>query len=376
MKQALLAALTAASGRPSIGRLMSAHPPSRAPVRIAFLGFSGFERTALASYFRLAAEREPRFELVVNLTDADYLVADADHGPSVQLVVVTERLAETVFIGSPAPEGAAASMRRPIDALHVMKALDALVQARGGAAPAPVAAPSAARPPLPTRAAPPPAVVPEVGVIVESMLRMPPLAPSAPPAPPAPPVPPVPPVPPAPPTPAATAAIATPPQPPAARRAPAAPLRPPVFVGPPAPPRALVVDDSDIARRFLTSRLLPWGVRSDAAATSAQVLEMLAQRNYGLIFLDIELGPESELDGLALCRQIKRSALAIDATVIVVSAHHSEVDRARGSLAGCDAYLGKPIHEAELAALLRRQGLLPPESLGVKPPAAPKTSPA
>jgi DNA-binding response OmpR family regulator len=138
-----------------------------------------------------------------------------------------------------------------------------------------------------------------------------------------------------------------------------------------------VVDDSDIARRFLTTRLLPWGVRSDTAVTSAQVVDLLAQRNYDLIFLDIELGPESELDGLALCRHIKRSALAISATVIVVSAHHSEVDRARGALAGCDVYLGKPIKEAELAALLRRQGLVPPESLGAKPaPAASTSTPA
>ncbi len=328
---------------------MPAQPPTRAPARVAFLGFSDFERSALASYFRLAAEREPRFELVVTLTDADYLVADADHGPSVQLVVVTERLAETVFIGSPAPEGAAASMRRPIDALHVMKALDALVQARNGAAPVAAMAPPVARPPVRAADPPPPAVVPEVGVIVESMLRMP--APAA-------------------------APLVAPVAAPVARRAPAAqppaaPARPPVFVGPPAPPRALVVDDSDIARRFLTSRLLPWGVRSDAAVTSAQVIDLLAQRNYDLIFLDIELGPESELDGLALCRHIKRSALAISATVIVVSAHHSEVDRARGSLAGCDAYLGKPIKEAELAALLRRQGLVAPEGLGAKPTAVP-----
>jgi CheY-like chemotaxis protein len=149
----------------------------------------------------------------------------------------------------------------------------------------------------------------------------------------------------------------------------------PVFVGPPPPPRALVVDDSDIARRFLTSRLLPWGVRSDTAVTSAQVVDMLAQRSYDLIFLDIELGPESELDGLALCRHIKRSALAISATVIVVSAHHSEVDRARGSLAGCDVYLGKPVKEAELAGLLRRQGLVPPEGLTARPALAPAPAP-
>jgi twitching motility two-component system response regulator PilG len=112
-------------------------------------------------------------------------------------------------------------------------------------------------------------------------------------------------------------------------------------------------------------------VRCDTATTSAQVVDLLAERNYDLIFLDIELGPDSELDGLALCRHIKRSALAIDATVAVVSAHHSEVDRARGALAGCDVYLGKPIKDAELATLLRRLRLQPPEGWPGKPAAAP-----
>jgi CheY-like chemotaxis protein len=325
-------ALTAAGRRTNIAHPMPAHQPSIAPARIAFLGFSDFERTALASYFRLAAEREPRFEMVYTLTDADYLVADADHGPSVQLVLVTERLAETVFIGSTAPAGAAASMRRPIDALHVMKALSALVQARGGA-PAPVW-PRPAVPPAPSSAL-------ASGVIVESMLlRAPPPA------------------------------------------SPAPPARAPRFIGPPAPPRALVVDDSDIARRFLVSRLQPWGVRSDTAATSDQVVALLERHNYELIFLDIELGPDSELDGLALCRLIKRSALAIDATVVVVSAHHSEIDRARGALAGCDVYLGKPIQDTELATLLRRQRLVqpanwsaPPAVAGTRAGAAAKTSP-
>ena len=334
---------------------MSTPPVPRASVRIALLGFSEFERSALASCFRLAAQREPRFELVVTLTDADYLVADADHGPSVQLVEVTERLAVTVCIGLHAPEGAAVSMRRPIDALQVMKALAALVQARGGGlptsmpTPTPVPARPAVRPVARSGDAPLPPVVPERGVIVQSMLRMPPPSGLAEPVP--------------------ELAPELAPEP-----GPVAPAAPPMFVGPPAPPRALVVDDSDIARRFLTGRLLPWGLRSDTASTSAQVIELLAQRSYEVIFLDVELGPDSEMDGLALSCLIKRSALAISASVIVVSAHNSEVDRARGSLAGCDGYLGKPIKEAELAMLLRRQGLRPPEGLAAL--AAPTAAPA
>ena len=379
---------------------MPDHPPTPLPARIAFLGFSDFERTALASYFRLASERESRFQLVVTLTDADYLVADADHGPSVQLVVVTERLAETVFIGSAAPKGAGATMHRPIDALHVMKALDALVAAQGGSLPATLPAPAAAPASRSSTAwadtVHAPTLSPEAGVIVESMLRMPairvpppspkppaviditqasagaPARPSAPVARPPPPAPAAAPsAPPASPPPLATLAPTAPTARRTASRRAASAARTLPVVGPASPIKALVVDDSDIARRFLTTRLAPWGVRADSATTSTEALDRLGQASYALIFLDVELGPDSELDGLALCRHIKHSALAIDATVVMVSAHHAEVDRARGALAGCDLYLGKPVKDAELVTLLRRQGLVPPEAPAARPPAAP-----
>jgi two-component system cell cycle response regulator len=81
--------------------------------RIAVLGFSDFERTTLASCFRLATNRDPHYELVKMLTDADFVVADADHAPSVQLVVATERMDETVFIGALRPQGPRPGWRGP-----------------------------------------------------------------------------------------------------------------------------------------------------------------------------------------------------------------------------------------------------------------------
>jgi CheY-like chemotaxis protein len=41
----------------------------------------------------------------------------------------------------------------------------------------------------------------------------------------------------------------------------------------------------------------------------------------------------------------------------MVSAHAEESDRARGMLAGADAYLGKPLDEVDLQRLLLRLGL-------------------
>ena len=320
---------------------MSATPPP--PLRVAFLGFSDFERSALASYFRLTTNREPRYEPVYTLTDAELLVADADHAPSVQLVLVTERLEQTVFIGSHAPEGAAAAMLRPIDALHVMRALDAMVGVAPSAEPAPAVVVPAPRPPT---AAPPTAASGTTHSVIGAVMAKSsaPIAPPAPPAPSARPVPLAPPV----------------------SRAPRA-LAAPELIGPPPPPRALLVDDSPIALRFLETRLKPWGLRTDRVNTSAQALQQLAERSYDLVFLDLELGPDSELDGLALCRQIKRTAAALNATLVMVSAHHSEVDRARGSLAGCDAYLSKPLKDTDLTQLLRRQGLPQPRPDAQRP---------
>ena len=89
-----------------------------APYRVALLGFTEFERNTLAAYFRLAATRQPCYEQVQLLHEADFVVADADHPPSVALVDAVERLAETVFIGAVAPEGPAVCLARPVDALR------------------------------------------------------------------------------------------------------------------------------------------------------------------------------------------------------------------------------------------------------------------
>jgi len=137
-----------------------------------------------------------------------------------------------------------------------------------------------------------------------------------------------------------------------------------------------VVDDSAVAQRFLASKLLPWDVRVDTAANSDQALAMLAQRAYDFVFLDLELGIASALDGLTLCRHIKRSELAMYATVVIVSAHHSDIDRARGALAGCDGFLGKPLSDADLAAVLRQHGLKAPGSAPVRPAAVAGVWPA
>lgn len=121
---------------------------------------------------------------------------------------------------------------------------------------------------------------------------------------------------------------------------------------------ALLVDDSAIALRYLQLRLERLGVHTDLAQGSARALELLAQRAYGFVFLDVELGEASALDGLALCQHIKRAHRHVEGrppSLVLVSAHHSEIDRARGAFAGCDHYLAKPVDDEALRVVLSQR---------------------
>jgi CheY-like chemotaxis protein len=143
-----------------------------------------------------------------------------------------------------------------------------------------------------------------------------------------------------------------------------APSAPPAPRAAPGPHGALLVDASAAAADLLSSRLRSWGLAVECVFNSSQAIERLAGRRYDFVFIDVELAGDSDLDGLSLCQHIKRSHPRPASSVVMVSAQQSELGRVRGALAGCDAYLGKPPQEVELARLLLRHGLQAP------PPAA------
>lgn len=314
---------------------------------VAVLGFSDFERKTLASFFRLAQTRTPCYVLVTDIAEAAFVVADADHEPSVQLVFATDRLSETVFIGSHQPPGSLAWRARPIDPLHVVRELDSMIAMRSpGAAPEVSVAPSPAIVP-----APEPGPGPEQDAAMPAPLPAPIVPPPV-----------------APPEAPAVATIAPPPAEPAAESQASTSSLPSVVPALPAaempmsparavPRSALIVDDSAIATRFLETRLARWGMVVTKADRSQAALALLAQQEFEFVFLDVELGEDSELDGLGICQQIKRRTVPKPRSVVVmVSAHHGELDLARGALAGCDAYLGKPLVQAELERVMQRVG--------------------
>lgn len=276
---------------------------------VAIEGFSAFERQALASFFRLAARRSPAFRQVDEPGMADFLIADADHAASVAAVRRGQRVEDTVFIGAAAPAGAAAWLPRPIDPVHVMRALDELVELRL----------SAPEPPSAMMDLDPMEVDTLRGGLDDLPQRR------------------------EPPAPAAEAA-------PAPAAAPAA-SRPRGGGG----REVLLVEDSPIARQFLKQRLQHLGYRVIECASGEAALELLSRRTFEMVFLDVVLGPPGSIDGLQLCQRLKQRGAqraGLRTVVVMVTGLDGATDRVRGSLAGCDAYLTKPLHESEFIATL------------------------
>jgi CheY-like chemotaxis protein len=301
--------------------------------RVCLLGFSDFERRALAMQFGLAGRRVPSYTLVATPQEASFLVVDADAKSAVQRALDAGRLADSLLVGGGmAPAGALARLKRPIDALSLLRELDAAVLRSQG----PAALQAAATQP---KAALPVAAPPQPAAPVQPRTS-PPARPAKP----------------------AAVGGATMPGLLDSQLSDLADLFPDrAQAGTDTPgsatkePRcdALLVDDSEIALRFLEIKLGELGLRSRTATDSDAALEQLNQHEFKYVFLDVELGTSSRMDGLALCRHIKRMRRATRPPVVaMVSAHATQTDRVRGSLAGCDAYLGKPLVADELRAVV------------------------
>ena len=110
--------------------------------------------------------------------------------------------------------------------------------------------------------------------------------------------------------------------------------------GIPARHRALVVDDSPTVRKSLVLELGSFNIRVDTAETGEQGLEMIEKNQYDIIFLDVVM---PGADGYQVCKTIRRNQQTKLTPVVMLTSKSSPFDKVRGSLAGCSAYLTKPV---------------------------------
>jgi CheY-like chemotaxis protein len=118
----------------------------------------------------------------------------------------------------------------------------------------------------------------------------------------------------------------------------------------------LVVDSTPIARKFLMQRLQGLGYVAHGAADGEEALGLVEQQAFAIVFLELALTPENGITGLSLCQAIKQKPdhpRGIPPAIVVTTGQSDSTSRVRGSLAGCDAFLSKPLVEAEFVAALR-----------------------
>ena len=108
----------------------------------------------------------------------------------------------------------------------------------------------------------------------------------------------------------------------------------------------LVVDDNATVRMFMKAKLAPFGFEVDYAETGEEAVGLTGSRDYACVFLDVVL---PGIDGYQVCKLIKSNKQAIRKTaVVMLTSRSSPFDKLRGSLAGCDEYLTKPLDENRL----------------------------
>ncbi|MBI3776048.1 MAG: response regulator [Gammaproteobacteria bacterium] len=113
--------------------------------------------------------------------------------------------------------------------------------------------------------------------------------------------------------------------------------------------RVLVVDDSTAVCKQLEIELLQYNVEIDYAPTARQAIEMLGKYNYKMAFLDVVL---PDWDGYRICKHIKSKAP--NTAVVMISGKTTASDKLRGALAGCDAYLMKPVARQTFQAAVKK----------------------
>ena len=123
----------------------------------------------------------------------------------------------------------------------------------------------------------------------------------------------------------------------------------------------LVVEDEQNIRELVCLHLEVEGMTCVPAADGATALDLAERLRFDVTVLDLML---PGLDGLSVCRAIRRGTLNRDVPILMLTARREEADKVLGLESGADDYLTKPFGVRELVArvraLIRRSSISSP----------------
>src|SRR4026209_1001316 len=114
--------------------------------------------------------------------------------------------------------------------------------------------------------------------------------------------------------------------------------------------RVLLVEDDSNIRELVELHLQLEGLTVVSKSDGYDALALARNDTFELIVLDLML---PGLDGVTLCRAIRRDSRNTDVPILMLTARRDEVDKVLGLDSGADDYLTKPFGVRELVARVR-----------------------
>lgn len=116
------------------------------------------------------------------------------------------------------------------------------------------------------------------------------------------------------------------------------------------PRRVLVVEDDRHIRELVVLHLGHEGLQVTEASMGDEALKLVESELFDLVVLDLML---PKVDGMAICRAIRRRPVNGDVPILMLTARREESDKVLGLESGADDYLTKPFGVRELVARVR-----------------------
>jgi len=116
-------------------------------------------------------------------------------------------------------------------------------------------------------------------------------------------------------------------------------------------PKILVVDDEPDALELLGFKLREAGYAPLFAKNGAQAIAVARDERPALIVLDLML---PEIDGLEVCKLLRRGPGTASIPIIMLTARAAEMDRIVGLELGADDYVTKPFSPRELVLRVKK----------------------
>jgi DNA-binding response OmpR family regulator len=116
-------------------------------------------------------------------------------------------------------------------------------------------------------------------------------------------------------------------------------------------PKILVVDDEPEAVELVEFNLRQAGFEVLTASDGAEALKKARSSLPSLIVLDLML---PEVDGLEVCKMLRRDPATAAVPIVMVTAKAAEIDRILGLELGADDYMTKPFSPRELVLRVKK----------------------